>query len=136
MTVRDDTADQPAPDPFAWRLEVTDEQAGGNGAMRRFSIATDPTVDGRSPARLLSRGDSLTMYARTFGDGNGERPLHSHDDESCWIVLAGEARFFDETDEQVAHLRTGEGIFVPRGARYRFLCSGPETTLLRVASRC
>jgi len=136
MTVRDDTHDQPSPDPFAWRLEVTDEPAGGNSTMRRFSIATDAPVEGRSPARVLSRGDSLTVYARTFEDGNGERPLHAHDDESCWIVLGGVARFFDETDEQVAELHAGEGIFVPRGAHYRFLCSGPETRLVRVASRC
>jgi mannose-6-phosphate isomerase-like protein (cupin superfamily) len=135
MTVTDDRYRDPMRDPFSWSRDVVDEPVGAS-EMRRFSIETGPITNGRnSPAKIICRGEGLAVYARTFADGAGELPVHSHDDESCWLVVSGVANFFDHNAELVATLGAGEGIYVPPTVRYRFTCAGEETLILRIASR-
>ena len=135
-TATEDRYRDPMRDPFSWSRDVIDEPIGPDALMRLFNIETGPITNGRnSSPKIICRGDALAVYSRTFADGAGELVVHSHDDESCWMVISGEARFFDGDGELVATLGAGQGIFLPPTVRYHFNCAGPETLILRIASR-
>ncbi len=98
----------------------------------------------RLRAPLLSQGrmdtvmaetDNMQVRLKVYAQG-GENALHTHlDQDHTFVVLQGEARFWDETGETKVYGRN-EGIMLPRGAYYRFeSCGNVPLVMLRVAAR-
>jgi mannose-6-phosphate isomerase-like protein (cupin superfamily) len=82
---------------------------------------------------LMARGDLLEVRLKIYAEG-GENTLHAHyDHDHSFIVLDGQATFYDEEDVATV-VNAYEGIFLPRGAKYHFCCSSGSTpvVLLRV----
>jgi mannose-6-phosphate isomerase-like protein (cupin superfamily) len=84
--------------------------------------------------QVLARTENLAMYVRTFGEGGGEDGLHHHDDDALWFVLRGRATFRSRDGVLLGDLGAHEGVVVPCGTSYRFVCTEPAT-LARVAAR-
>jgi len=78
---------------------------------------------------LLARGDLLEVRLKIYAEG-GENTLHAHlDHDHTFIVMDGQATFFDENDVPTVVDRYA-GIFLPRGAKYRFCCSSDRPVVL------
>jgi mannose-6-phosphate isomerase-like protein (cupin superfamily) len=94
-------------------------------------------------APLLERGvqdtplfetDELWGHLKVYAEG-GENDLHAHPfEDHAFVVLRGEAMFWDGSGDQVA-VRPYQGILVPRGAHYRFQNVGEgNLVMLRVGA--
>jgi mannose-6-phosphate isomerase-like protein (cupin superfamily) len=97
-----------------------------------FSLKTQQISKGKYDG-LMARGDLLEVRLKIYAEG-GENTLHAHlDHDHSFIVLDGEATFYDEDDTPTV-VGKFEGILLPRGAKYRFCCSSGDTpvVLLRV----
>jgi mannose-6-phosphate isomerase-like protein (cupin superfamily) len=97
-----------------------------------FSLRTQQISTGKFDG-LMARGDLLEVRLKIYAEG-GENTLHAHyDHDHSFIVLDGEATFYDE-DANPTVVGRYEGIFLPRGTKYRFCCSSGSTpvVLLRV----
>jgi mannose-6-phosphate isomerase-like protein (cupin superfamily) len=97
-----------------------------------YSLRTQQISKGKFDG-LMARGDLLEVRLKIYAEG-GENTLHAHyDHDHTFIVLDGQATFYDEEDEPTV-VNPYEGIFLPMGAKYRFCCSSGETpvVLLRI----
>ncbi|MEE8518802.1 MAG: cupin domain-containing protein [Dehalococcoidia bacterium] len=85
---------------------------------------------------MMARSDNMSCLIHLI-KGGGEENLHSHPgSDAYWFVLSGKAQFFGEGDEELGTIGKHEGIFIPRGFRYRFKGLGDEPLeILRAASR-
>ena len=91
-----------------------------------------PSEDPKPPARTLAfkltggeTGDSLMMFELTLGPGaRSTLHLHHESDETAY-VLAGEITFLVGDDVTVHG--PGACVFMPRGVRHAWKCSGAET---------
>lgn len=127
-------AKPPVDDGFSWRHPLVAPIEEGEG-FRHFSFATTPREDGKVPRSPLARGERLSLYVQRCGEGQGENFVHAHRDEAGWLVLAGEAVFYDEKNNVVAHVRGGEGIALSPHTAYRYVCHGDETVMIRAAAK-
>lgn len=121
-------------DGFSWRHPLVASISQSDG-YRHFSLETSPREDGRVPRSPLVRGDRLALYVQRCKEGQGENFLHAHADEAAWLVLDGEAVFYDENDEVMARVHDNEGIALSPGTAYRYQCHGEETVMIRAAAR-
>jgi len=98
-----------------------------------YRVRTQLLSKGRSDYVLAST-DLMTVRIKCYAQG-GEIVLHSHPGEDhTFIVLAGQARFFDKNGE-TAELSRNEGILLRRGTYYKFQSCGDEPlVLLRVGA--
>lgn len=68
----------------------------------------------------LGRTDIVRGMVHVLKEG-GETNLHYHTKiDSLWYVLKGRVRFYGPGDVVQGEFGPGEGIFMPRGARYWF----------------
>ena len=121
-------------DGFSWRHDLVGA-IEENDAVRHFSLATSPRDDGKISRSPLVRGALLSLYIQECLDGQGETNLHAHADEAGWLVLEGEAAFYDSTGALFARVAAGEGLSIAPGVAYRYLCSGVKTVMVRAAAR-
>jgi mannose-6-phosphate isomerase-like protein (cupin superfamily) len=99
---------------------------------KAFSLRTQQISRGKFDG-LMARGDLLEVRLKIYAEG-GENTLHAHyDHDHAFVVLDGQATFFDENDDPTVVDRY-EGVFLPQGAKYRFCCSSGSTpvVLLRI----
>ena len=84
---------------------------------------------------VMAETDMMQVRVKVYAQG-GENALHTHlDQDHTFVVLQGEARFWDETGDTKVFERN-EGIMLPRGAYYRFeSCGDVPLVMLRVAAR-
>jgi mannose-6-phosphate isomerase-like protein (cupin superfamily) len=97
-----------------------------------FTLRTQQISKGKYDG-LLARGDLLEVRLKIYAEG-GENTLHAHlDHDHTFIVLDGQATFFDADDNPTVVDRY-EGILLPQGTKYRFCCSSGTTpvVLLRI----
>jgi len=97
-----------------------------------FTLRTQQISQGKFDG-LLARGDLLEVRLKIYAEG-GENTLHAHlDHDHTFIVLDGQATFYDADDAPTVVNRY-EGILLPKGAKYRFCCSSGATpvVLLRI----
>lgn len=99
-----------------------------------FTLDTALPKKGRIDLPLAAT-ERLTLVLKAYASG-GENALHSHDREDhAFLVLQGEAEFFGDGDETFGVIGPFNGIFIPRGARYRFeAVSSVPLVLFRVAA--
>jgi mannose-6-phosphate isomerase-like protein (cupin superfamily) len=83
----------------------------------------------------LGRTDIIRGLVHVLREG-GETNLHYHTKiDSLWYVLKGRVRFYGPGDQLQGDFGPGEGIFMPRGARYWFeSASTEEAELLHVSA--
>lgn len=92
---------------------------------RPFAYRT-PTLKGDRGVTALVKSDILLGVVQTLKRG-GEQVLHAHSGmDGFWFVLKGRARFYGEDDALIAEVGPHEGVFVPRGAIYRFQAAGED----------
>jgi mannose-6-phosphate isomerase-like protein (cupin superfamily) len=98
-----------------------------------FQVRTQLLKEGRSDT-TLAENDRFEVRVKCYAEG-GENALHAHTTEDhTFVILQGEARFFDENGE-VGVLGRNAGIFQPAGAYYRFeSCGNEPLVLLRVGA--
>lgn len=84
---------------------------------------------------MLARTDMMSVMLKVYAEG-GENAMHKHTNEDhIFVVLAGEATFHLEKDENTVVVKQYEGIMLPKGAYYWFQSSGDENlVLLRVGA--
>jgi len=100
----------------------------------RYEKPTDFKGKGKVISRL-GRTDLVRGMVHVLKEG-GETNLHYHTNvDSLWYVLKGRIRFYGPGDVLQGDFGPGEGIFMPRGARYWFeSASEDEAELLQVAA--
>ena len=83
----------------------------------------------------LGRTDTIRGLVHVLKDG-GETNLHYHTKiDSLWWVLKGRVKFYGPGDVLQGEFGPGQGIFMPRGARYWFeSASEEELELLHVSA--
>jgi mannose-6-phosphate isomerase-like protein (cupin superfamily) len=118
-------------DTVSWDLAIDQERTSTVAGCQVFRAAPDMYAGG---PHAMARTDNLALYTRTFNDGGGENGLHSHDDDAVWFVISGRATFHAEGGTLLGELHASDGLLVPAGTSYRFVCRG-QTTLARVACR-
>jgi len=98
-----------------------------------FSLKTPYLSAGRITT-LVSETDGLWIHTKINAEG-GENALHRHlDEDHAFIVLEGQATFYDETGAETV-VGSYEGIMLPKGVFYRYLNTGPgNMMILRVGS--
>src|SRR5215475_6771570 len=74
------------------------------------------------PTSVISLARTDRMWARVqVHSKGGEIGLHAHKHlDGFWMVLKGHARFYGDGDVIIADAGPNEGVFLPRGYRYRF----------------
>ena len=93
-----------------------------------FSLRTPFLSEGRTNT-LVSRTDLMNVTVKVYSEG-GENALHTHlTQDHSFVVLQGEATFYDETGEARV-VKQWEGISLPRGAYYWFKCTSDENLVL------
>ena len=98
-----------------------------------YHVRTPLLSEGRSDI-TLAQNDVMEVRVKCYAEG-GENALHTHTkEEHTFVILQGQARFFDEHGE-VGVLGRNDGIFQPAGSFYRFESCGDEPlVLLRVGA--
>ena len=100
-------------------------------ASQKFELKTQLLKEGRSTEELP--GTDRTRLSLKYLVEGGEVMLHSHTyEDQAYLVLDGEATFYDQ-DDQPTVVRRGEGMIMPAGTLYRFERSGAgPAVVLRV----
>jgi mannose-6-phosphate isomerase-like protein (cupin superfamily) len=101
-----------------------------------FSLAGTPTLSAGRFDTILARCEGFGARVKVYAEG-GENATHTHlKEDHLFFVLAGEATFHLARDgSEVVVVGPQEGVFLPRGAFYRFLSSGAENlVMLRVGA--
>ena len=82
----------------------------------------------------MYNSDAVISTVQIFPKGTGN-DLHTHPaQDGYWLVLGGRAKFLGEGGIVLADLGKYEGVLVPHGTRYHFVCSGDESLeILRVS---
>jgi len=93
-----------------------------------FSI-TSPYLSSGRTTTFVSRTDLMSVAIKVYSEG-GENALHTHAfEDHAFVVLEGEATFFDEEDIPTV-VKPYQGIALPRGAYYRFEATGDRNLVL------
>lgn len=100
-----------------------------------FEYVRPAELERAKSVAMLCRSDIVTAMVQIVREG-GENNLHSHSaSDGFWMVLAGEARFYDE-DGILAELSTNQGVLIPRRFKYWFeSCGGVPLEILHVSSK-
>lgn len=96
---------------------------------QKFTLKDVPVLSAGRYDSVLARTNSFAARAKVYAEG-GENATHTHlKEDHLFLVLAGQATFDvgrDAKEVIVAY----EGVFLPRGAYYRFLSSGTENLVM------
>jgi mannose-6-phosphate isomerase-like protein (cupin superfamily) len=105
----------------------------GEAMIEPFEV-TAPLLERGVQDTPLFTTDELWGHLKVYAEG-GENDLHAHPHEDhAFVVLQGEAMFWNRAGDQVA-VRRYQGILVPRGAYYRFQNTGEgNLVMLRVGA--
>lgn len=94
-----------------------------------FSLSTCLPSKGRVDIPLAA-SDQLTLVLKAYASG-GENALHAHNNEDhSFLVLQGTARFYGEENVELGTVGAFEGIFIPRGAFYRFEATSSDPLVM------
>jgi mannose-6-phosphate isomerase-like protein (cupin superfamily) len=122
-----------AVDPYSWKIPITSEAANVEGPLKPFSIQPPAEIESGKFVQRLVSSDIMSCYLRV--SNYGEKSLHSHPDDAIWLVLEGEATYFNEQGEIVSRVGKMNGLLVPRGEVYRYDSTGQENlVILRVSA--
>ena len=98
-----------------------------------FSMQTPYLSAGHSTV-LVAEGELSWFHMKVYAQG-GENALHAHpNEEHTFIVLEGQATFYDKDDTPTV-VNRWEGVLLPRGSFYYFQSTGDDQlVMIRVGS--
>ena len=101
--------------------------------FQTFRLRAPRLAKGRQDTHLFTT-DQLWAHLKVYAEG-GENEPHQHPlEDHGFIVLDGEATFFDK-DGKPSVLKKWQGIILPRGTVYRFQSSGKsDLVMLRIGA--
>jgi len=106
-------------------LEEQDHLAA-EAAVKFFSYRTPENFARKKTSVLLARGQLVRGMVQVVKEG-GENNLHYHSNaDGFWMVLQGCAKFYGPGDKLLGEISSGDGVVIPRNARYWFESSGKE----------
>jgi mannose-6-phosphate isomerase-like protein (cupin superfamily) len=109
-----------SPRTAAGRAEVKPEIL----SLRTQLVSSGHTKD------LLAKTDGVTFHIHCYGPKGGENGLHAHvDEDHIFVVLQGEAQFFD-LDGALPVLRRNQALMLPKGCFYSFSNEGSEPLVM------
>jgi mannose-6-phosphate isomerase-like protein (cupin superfamily) len=113
---------------------IIEDGVADNRRLAAFSANGFPLLSAGSTTDLVARTSSLWVQVKVYADG-GENGLHAHSSEDhVFVVLDGEATFFDEIGAETVVSRN-DGVLIPRKVLYRFRSSGSANlVMLRIGS--
>ncbi|HUY06531.1 MAG TPA: cupin domain-containing protein [Acidimicrobiales bacterium] len=98
---------------------------------QRFTLKDAPTLSAGRFDSVLAKTEGFAARVKVYAEG-GENASHTHlREDHLFLILAGQATFHlgrDGEEEIVAN--PYDGVFLPRGAFYRFLSSGDENLVM------
>src|SRR5215470_19856259 len=108
--------------------ESTQTPEIGDRAVARGFKYVKPEFKPGHPTSVVSLARTQRMWARVqVHSKGGEIGMHAHKHlDGFWMVLKGHARFYGDGDVVIADAGPNEGVFLPRGYRYRFEKTGDE----------
>ena len=107
------------------------ESVAQDPAARKFSVKDAPVLSAGRFDEVLARTGGFAARVKVYAEG-GENATHTHRKEDhLFLVLAGQATFEVGRDgDETIVADPYEGVFLPRGAFYRFLSSGSENLVM------
>lgn len=103
--------------------EVTSSAATG------FDLGLPYLAQGQL-SEFRATGEIASVMAKVYS-AHGENLLHCHpDEEHCFVVLEGQATFHFDGDTPARTVGPFQGVFLPRGAFYRFESSSDDNLVL------
>lgn len=99
-----------------------------------FALKGQLLAEGREDTTLAGT-DLLKLRLKVYASG-GENAMHRHTHEDhAFVVLAGQATFHINSDDNVRVVNKGEGVMLPKHCMYWFQSSAPENlVMLRVGA--
>jgi mannose-6-phosphate isomerase-like protein (cupin superfamily) len=114
----------------------TEEAVRSDPKAEVFSLSGTPVLSQGRYDTVLARCDGFGARVKVYFEG-GENATHTHmKEDHLFFVLAGQATFhLNRNADEVVVANEYEGVFLPRGAYYRFQSSGEENlVMLRVGA--
>jgi mannose-6-phosphate isomerase-like protein (cupin superfamily) len=115
-------------------MTVTNDDTKLEPTAKVFDMREAPVLsEGRLDLEVCGN-DGFTARIKVYKEG-GENATHTHlTEDHLFLVLGGEATFhIGRSGDEVAVVQPYQGVFVPKGAFYRFASSGTENlVMLRV----
>ena len=99
-----------------------------------YTLKTFQLAEGRS-SYTLAQSDLFRISIKVYAEG-GENAMHAHAyEDHAFTILKGQATFHVGSEGDVRVVNAYEGVFIPRGAVYRFESTGTENlVILRVGA--
>ncbi|HVB01345.1 MAG TPA: hypothetical protein VNE42_08800 [Acidimicrobiales bacterium] len=98
---------------------------------QKFTVKDAPMLSAGRFDNVLAKTEGFAARVKVYAEG-GENATHTHlKEDHLFLVLAGQATFEvgrDGSEKIVAN--PYDGVFLPRGAFYKFLSSGEENLLM------
>ena len=98
---------------------------------RRFTLKEAPVLSAGRYDNILARDDDFAARVKVYAEG-GENATHTHlKEDHLFLVVAGQATFnVGREGKEVIVADAYDGVYLPRGAYYRFLSSGEENLVM------
>jgi len=98
---------------------------------QKFTLKEAPVLSAGRFDAVLARTEGFAARVKVYAEG-GENATHTHlKEDHLFLVLAGQAVFEVGRDGgETIVANPYEGVFLPRGAFYKFLSSGEENLLM------
>jgi len=112
-------------------MTTAEKEAGTEvkAAPQLFSLKSPLLAQGRFDNHV-AQTDLLKVTVKVYASG-GENAMHKHPyEDHAFVVLQGQATFHLETDDNVKVLNKNDGVMIPKGVCYWFLCSSTAENLV------
>ena len=98
---------------------------------QKFTLQDAPVLDAGRFDAVLVRSETFSARVKVYAEG-GENASHTHlKEDHLFLVVAGQATFHVGRDgDDILVVDRFDGVFLPRGAFYRFLSSGEENLVM------
>lgn len=105
--------------------------ANSDPKANKFTLREAPVLEAGRFDQILSKTEKFAARVKVYAEG-GENATHTHRKEDhLFLVLAGQATFHVGRDGgEVIVADANDGVFLPRGAYYRFISSGNENLVM------
>jgi len=112
-------------------IDAKDEATTADPPAEKFSLRGTPVLEAGRFDQVLARTNAFAARVKVYAEG-GENATHTHlKEDHLFLVLAGQATFHVGRDgDEVITANANDGVFLPRGAFYRFVSSGKENLVM------
>lgn len=112
-------------------IKTDNQREAHDPVAEKFTLMDAPMLSAGRFDSVLAKTEGFAARVKVYAEG-GENATHTHlKEDHLFLVLAGQATFEvgrDGREQMIAN--PYEGVFLPRGAFYKFLSSGRENLLM------